>query len=99
MVDYALKFGAGLSYDDFLDRHGNDEHQRRWAEVLRSVALDERQCELVRSFPRAMPVVCLAGAWCGDCVSQCPIFEHFARHNPKLQIRYFEDRKSTRLNS
>ena len=30
-----------------------------------------------------MPVLCLAGAWCGDCVYQCPILDHIARANPE----------------
>ncbi len=26
-----------------------------------------------------MPVLVLNGAWCGDCINQCPIFDHAAR--------------------
>jgi thiol-disulfide isomerase/thioredoxin len=37
-----------------------------------------------------MPVICLAGAWCGDCVNQCPIFEHFAQATDKISVRYFD---------
>ncbi|MCP6726345.1 thioredoxin family protein, partial [Klebsiella pneumoniae] len=39
---------------------------------------------------RQMPVLCLAGAWCGDCVNQCPIFEHFAAAAPVIQVRYLD---------
>jgi hypothetical protein len=50
---------------------------------------------LLASFKLEMKVLCLAGAWCGDCVNQCPIFEHFAQANPRIVVRYF-DRDRTR---
>ena len=37
-----------------------------------------------------MKVLCLAGAWCGDCVNQCPIFQRFAEAASQLEIRYFD---------
>ena len=37
-----------------------------------------------------MKVLCLAGAWCGDCVNQCPIFERFAEATPKIDLHYFD---------
>jgi ferredoxin len=32
----------------------------------------------------------MAGAWCGDCVNQCPIWDCFAAVSPKIQIRYVD---------
>ncbi|MBM4077470.1 MAG: thiol reductase thioredoxin, partial [Planctomycetes bacterium] len=32
----------------------------------------------------------VAGAWCGDCIQQCPIFEHFAQTTPRIKIHYFD---------
>ncbi len=37
-----------------------------------------------------MPVLVLAGAWCGDCINQCPIHEHFAAVAPVIQLRYLD---------
>ena len=38
-----------------------------------------------------MPVLCLAGAWCGDCINQCPIFDHFARAAPgAIDLRFLD---------
>ena len=99
MIDYAAKFPAGLAYDDFLAQHGSQEHRRRWAEVFSRVKLDDRQTQLVRSFGRQMPVICLAGAWCGDCVHQCPIFEHLARLSDKLLLRFFDRASDQRLST
>jgi len=37
-----------------------------------------------------MPVLVLAGAWCGDCVNQCPIFAHFQGAAPSLDVRFLD---------
>src|SRR5690349_21709435 len=89
MIDYAAKISQGLPYDESLAKHGNDDQRRRWAEMFQSIKITDSQAELIRSFPREMPVVILAGAWCGDCVNQWPSFEHFAQLNSELVIRYF----------
>src|SRR6185295_745245 len=31
-----------------------------------------------------------AGAWCGDCINQCPIFDHFAAATPTIQLRFLD---------
>src|SRR5207244_1478008 len=48
------------------------------------------QCQLLAAFRRQMNVACLAGAWCGDCINQCPIFEYFAAAAPVIQVRYLD---------
>src|ERR1700751_590861 len=45
---------------------------------------------MLGSFRRQMNVLCLAGTWCGGCINQCPIFEHFAGAAPAMQIRYLD---------
>lgn len=90
MFNFVAKFSAGLKYQDFLSSHGTDEHRRRWAAVRERVKLTAAQRDLLGGFVREMKVLCLAGAWCGDCVNQCPIFERFAEASPKLDIRYFD---------
>lgn len=89
-MSFFEKYPAGLSYQEFLARHGSEEHRRRWADVHARVTLSAPQRALLESFRRQMPVLCLAGAWCGDCVNQCPIFEHFAAVTPTIQVRYFD---------
>ncbi len=90
MFDFAAKFSQGLSYDQFLARHGTEEHRRRWADMHSAVHLTGPQIQLLKSFKREMKVICLAGAWCGDCVNQCPIFDHFAHLAPSIQLRYID---------
>src|SRR5690242_13521021 len=88
--DYAAAFEQGLPYQAFLDRYATPEQRRRWDALYAQVKLSAAQRELLTGFRREMKVVCLAGAWCGDCVNQCPIFDHFAAATPKLQIRYLD---------
>jgi thiol-disulfide isomerase/thioredoxin len=90
MFDFAAKFAAGLAYADFLAAHGSDEHRRRWADFHARVKLKAEQRDLLAGFAREMKILCLAGAWCGDCVNQCPIFDHFAAANERIVIRYFD---------
>jgi thiol-disulfide isomerase/thioredoxin len=90
MSNYATKFDAGLKYIAFLETHGTEEHRRRWDGVYQAIELTTDQRELLSGFKRQMMVLCLAGAWCGDCVNQCPIFERIAEATPMVHIRYFD---------
>jgi thiol-disulfide isomerase/thioredoxin len=84
------KFGLGLPYDNFLARYANDGQKQRWRQVREQIALTAAQRQLLASFTREMPVLVLAGAWCGDCINQCPIFEHFAAAAPAIRVRYID---------
>jgi hypothetical protein len=89
-MDYAAKFEQGLAYADFLARYGSEQHRRRWAALHAQVKLSPEQRELLAGFRREMKALCLAGAWCGDCVNQCPIFDHFAAATPCVAVRYLD---------
>ena len=90
MFDFNSKLGQGLSYTAFLDRYATPEQRRRWDGVHSAVQLLPEQTALLAGFERQMTVVCLTGAWCGDCVNQCPIFDHFEQASPRIAIRYFD---------
>lgn len=90
MLNFAEKFPLGLNYHDFLDKHGSEEHRRRWQGVYDRVSLKLEQLQMLSGFVREMKVLCLAGAWCGDCVEQCPIFERFAEIAPAIELRFFD---------
>ena len=40
-----------------------------------------------------MQILCMAGAWCGDCAGQCPILQAIAEGCPLVELR-FADRDS-----
>jgi hypothetical protein len=89
-VNLFEKFQQAMSYGEFLARYANDGQKLRWRQVYEQVVLTPAQGNLLASFRREMNVLCLAGAWCGDCINQCPIFEHFAAAAPSLHVRYLD---------
>lgn len=84
------KFAAGLPLGDFLAKHGAAGDRNRWEAVGQKVVLTDEQKRLLGRFRRETHVLVLAGAWCGDCVNQCPVFEHFAAAAPVLKVRYID---------
>lgn len=84
------KFAPGLAYPNFLAKHGTEAHQQRWRQVHDQVKLSDAQRQLLGAFKRPMKVLCLAGAWCGDCANQCPIFDHFAAAASVIELRFLD---------
>jgi thiol-disulfide isomerase/thioredoxin len=84
------KWSVAFPYREFLSKYGTPSQQARWQQTLEAVSLKPAQRELLTAFRREMKVVCLAGAWCGDCSGQCPIFERFAEAAPLIQVRYLD---------
>ena len=90
MLDFATRFSSGLAYDDFLTRYGTADQQQRWLNYYNSIQLTDAQRQLLAGFKREMRGLCMAGAWCGDCVQQCPIFKHFEETAPVIAVRYID---------
>jgi thiol-disulfide isomerase/thioredoxin len=83
-------FAAGLRYEEFLDRHATPDQRSRWQGVHGRVVLSDDQRRILGGFVRRMPVLVLAGAWCGDCVNQCPIFPHLAAAAPAIDLKFLD---------
>jgi thiol-disulfide isomerase/thioredoxin len=60
------------------------------ANVNDRVVLTSEERRILGGFVRRMPVLVLAGAWCGDCVNQCPIFPHFAAASPAIDLKFLD---------
>lgn len=84
------QFSAGLPLADFLAKYGSDAHRARWRAAGEQTTLTDAQRTLLGTFTRRTNVLVLAGAWCGDCSSQCPIFERFVEAAPVIQTRYLD---------
>ncbi|MGE3317084.1 MAG: thioredoxin family protein [Planctomycetaceae bacterium] len=97
MIDFSAWYDRGHPYDAFLEKFATDEQKRRWSELHSKVSLSSDQKNLLRSFRREMKVLVVAGAWCGDCVNQCPIFSHFVAENNRIGIRFFDRDESAEL--
>lgn len=87
---WAAAFARALPYAEFLAAHATPEQRARWDAVHARVLLAPEQERLLAGFVRRMPVLVLAGAWCGDCVNQCPIFARFAAAAPVIDLRFLD---------
>lgn len=91
MPNWSTLFDEALPYGAFLDRHATPAHRGRWDAMHARVTLTEPQRLLLGSFRRAMPTLVLNAAWCGDCINQCPIFDHVATaSNGAIDVRFLE---------
>ncbi len=85
-------FDAAVNYERYVAGASADQ-QRNWAAfAARAPALKPDQQRLVGSFVRRMPVLVISGAWCGDCVQQCPLLARIAGANPGTIDLRFVDR-------
>lgn len=83
-------FEQGLPLDEFLTKHGSLNHKTRWHATLQAISLTPEQIATISSFTRQTNILILAGAWCGDCSSQCPVFDKMAQINPLIRVRYID---------
>lgn len=90
IVNWQTKFASGLNYSKFLETYAKPEHLQRWQAAHEQVVLAEAQVALLKGFTRQMNVLCLAGAWCGDCVRQCPILQRFAEAAGVIDLRFLD---------
>lgn len=90
MVNWSSHFESALPYDKFLDQYATPSQRARWDAMHARFALTPAQRELISSFARRMQVLCVAGAWCGDCINQCPVFDHFAQASSRIELRFLD---------
>ena len=89
-MDWSSAFEEALPYAEFLDRFATPTQRPRWDAMHGRVRLTDEQTTLLGGFVRRMPVLVMAGAWCGDCVNQCPFFAHFEAASPALDVRFLD---------
>jgi hypothetical protein len=90
MIDWSSHFADALPYQSFLDRFASPPQRTRWDAMHGRFSLSPEQQTLLNGFARRMPVLCLAGAWCGDCINQCPVFDRFARATLQIDLRFID---------
>ena len=96
-MDWKAEFESALAYDAFLERHAAEKDRARWREVYDKIDLTFDQAALLAGFTRRMNVLALVGAWCGDCVTQCPILQRIARESPLIDLRFVDRDANPRL--
>jgi hypothetical protein len=90
MIDWSNVFADALPYEPFLDRYATPAQRTRWDAMHGRFSLTAEQRDWLGGFARRMPVLCLAGAWCGDCINQCPVFDHFAQVSTQIDLRFLD---------
>jgi thiol-disulfide isomerase/thioredoxin len=90
MTCWSSVFADALPYLSFLDRYATPSQRTRWDAMHGRFELLPQERQLLSSFTRTMPVLCLAGAWCGDCIQQCPVFDHFAQVGGQIDLRFLD---------
>jgi thiol-disulfide isomerase/thioredoxin len=83
-------FASALPLPAFLAKYASGTDHNRWEKALAATQLSDPQMQLLTTFKRETNALVLAGAWCGDCVSQCPIFERIAEAAPVIKVRYLD---------
>jgi len=83
-------FKYGLSYQQFLEQHGHDGDRKRWNQIYEQSNLSESQIQVLAKFIRQINVLVFAGAWCGDCVVQCPIFQRFSDAADCINLKFID---------
>ncbi|MBI4278168.1 MAG: thioredoxin family protein [Armatimonadetes bacterium] len=86
-AQWETEFRAGLEYDAFLEKFATPQHRDRWKTVYDQLRLTDAQREMLAGFTRRMHILCVTGAWCGDCVRQCPIIQRIAEAAPMISYR------------
>jgi hypothetical protein len=82
-MDWSTIFAEALPYPAFLDKYAKPAQRPRWDAMHGRVSLRDDEIALLRGFV-------LNGAWCGDCINQVPIFDHFARACPAIELRLLD---------
>ena len=90
MIDWSTNFATALPYQPFLARYASSSQRARWDAMHESFSLTTDQHRLLNGFARRMPVLCIAGTWCGDCINQCPVFDHFAKVTEAIELRFVD---------
>ena len=83
-------YAAGLCYEAFLAEYGSESDCRRWQRIYEQTQLLAEQQLRIESFVREMHILCMAGAWCGDCAEQCPVFRVFEELSATIHVRYID---------
>ena len=86
--DFRTVFQRALPYAKFLEQHASPEQAARWKQAYDLVSFTDSQRQMLGSFRRKMNVLCLAGAWCGDCINACTVFQRFTEHSLLIDLRF-----------
>ena len=83
------QFDGANPMDPYLAA-GKESHRAKWEAMAERITLSDEQRQRAATLVRNMPVLCLSGIWCGDCVRQGPILQAIADASPGVDLRLAE---------
>ena len=81
--DQALPFAAYVAT-------ANEAQQVRWNTAYAAARVTGAQRELLGGFTRRMPILCVSGIWCGDCMRDGAILQRLAEAAPAIELRFVD---------
>jgi hypothetical protein len=81
---------CSMSYEEYLSTYGTPIDREKWQRSLDATELSASQSEVLGTFRRRMTLLCMAGAWCGDCVEHVPILRLFEQRCAQIQLRLID---------
>lgn len=97
-MNWKEAFQTGLAYQEFLEKYGSPSDQSKWDFSLQAAVLTSDQKQLLSGFKREINVLCMSGAWCGDCVEHCPVFFRISQTIPNMNLRFIDRDQNQEVN-
>jgi thiol-disulfide isomerase/thioredoxin len=96
-MNWQEAYARALPYEEFLSEYGTEAHRQRWQTAYERVMLTPEQRALLEGFEREIHLLCLAGAWCGDCVREGAILQRIAESAPRVTLRFLDRDKNPEI--
>lgn len=90
MMEWTPIWQTALDYDSYLNQHATDSDREKWQQSWAAAELLPSQLEQIGGFRRRMKLLCMSGAWCGDCVEHVPILRRFEQASPLIELRLLD---------
>ena len=68
----------------------NEAQQVRWRTQYEVATLADSHRTLLGGFVRRMPILCVSGIWCGDCMRDGAILQRLAEASPAIELRFLD---------
>ena len=88
VLDWESIWTSGLSFELWLEQAEPPENKQRIIDALNTPMLESQERGMLAALPRAVHVLAIAEAWCGDVVRQVPVLAYMAKIAPNVQVRY-----------
>lgn len=82
-------FDQALPYAAYVAT-ANEAQQVRWNTQYAAGELTGTQRALLAGFTRRMPVLCVSGIWCGDCMRDGAILQRLAEASTAIELRFLD---------